>query len=170
LAHRTTSNCLNIANDLQLKENNVIAHSPEIFIATTPQEIDFCFNAFAALRPQLKRDSFYAQVARQALQGYQILALRAQGQVLSVAGFRLVEFLAWGKVLYIDDLSSLPEARGLGYAGQLLDWLIERAKSQQCQSIHLDTGYQRHAAHRLYLRKGFELNCHHMVLGLSANA
>ena len=100
---------------------------------------------------------------RQEAQGFQILALRDEGRVKSAAGFRLAEFMAWGRVLYIDDLTTLPEARGQGFAGLLLDWLAEYARQQGCQAVHLDTGYTRHAAHRVYLSKGFELSSHHMA-------
>lgn len=45
----------------------------------------------------------------------------------------------------------------------MLKWLQEHAKARQCDAVHLDTGYQRHAAHLAYLRNGFELNCHHLA-------
>jgi GNAT superfamily N-acetyltransferase len=92
--------------------------------------------------------------------------LKHDGMVQSAAGFRFAEFLAWGKVLYIDDLTTLPEATSRGFAGTLMDWLVAHAKSSGCQGLHLDTGYTRHAAHRLYLRKGLQLNCHHLALDL----
>jgi GNAT superfamily N-acetyltransferase len=69
-------------------------------------------------------------------------------------------------VVYIDDLTTLPEARGKGFARALLDWLIAHTKDSGCDAVHLDTGYGRHAAHRLYLSRGFELNCHHMAVDL----
>lgn len=69
-------------------------------------------------------------------------------------------------MLYIDDLTTLPEARGKGFAGALLDWLVSHAKDGGCDAVHLDTGYGRHAAHRLYLGRGFELICHHMAVEL----
>jgi hypothetical protein len=50
---------------------------------------------------------------------------------------------------------------GKGYAGALLDWVFEKAKELGCQQIHLDSGYQRHAAHRLYLNKKMKMVCHH---------
>ncbi|HEX5057077.1 MAG TPA: GNAT family N-acetyltransferase [Gammaproteobacteria bacterium] len=103
-------------------------------------------------------------MCRQQVQSYQVLALRHEGIVKSAAGFRFAEFLAWGKVIYIDDLTALAEARSKGYAESLLDWLIKHAKSQGCQGIHLDTGYMRHAAHRLYLRKGLQFSSHHLAL------
>jgi len=140
--------------------------SAEIFIADSDLEIESCFPLFKALRTHLEQRDFLQRVRRQQAQTYQIVALRHQGTVKSAAGFRFAEFLAWGKVLYIDDLTTLPAETSRGFAGALLDWLIDHAKSRQCQAVHLDTGYTRHAAHRLYLRKGFQLNCHHLALDL----
>lgn len=134
-----------------------------IFVARTDEQIASCFDAFLALRPHLTQAQFLPQVRRQEAQGYQIVALTDDGQVKSAAGFRLGEFLAWGRILYIDDLTTLPEARGKGHGGRLLDWLCAHALAQQCDAVHLDTGYARHAAHRLYLAKGFELSSHHMA-------
>jgi GNAT superfamily N-acetyltransferase len=136
----------------------------EIFIANTDAEIESCFPVFSVLRPHLERSKFLPQVRRQQLQSYQILALKHEGMVKSIAGFRFAEFLAWGKVLYIDDLSTLPGETSRGFAGTLLDWLVDRARSSGCQGVHLDSGYTRHAAHRLYLHKGMQLNSHHFAL------
>ena len=136
----------------------------QLFIARSDSEIDACFDAFKVLRPHLKSEEFLPQVRRQEQQSYQILALRTEETIPSAAGFRIAEFLAWGKVLYIDDLTTLPEFRGRGHGDLLMDWMIEHAKSRGCRGVHLDTGYARHAAHRLYLRKGMHLNCHHLAL------
>ena len=138
----------------------------EIFIADNDADIEACFLAFKELRPHLLQTEFLAQVHRQQLQGYQILALRHDGIIKSAAGFRFSEFLAWGKILYIDDLTTMASARANGFADQLMDWLIEHAKVQQCKGVHLDTGYARHNAHRLYLRKKLLLTSHHMSLEL----
>lgn len=138
----------------------------EVFVANTNAEIESCFAVFSALRPHISKESFLPQVRRQQQQSYQIVALREQEAVKSAAGFRLVEYLAWGKVLYIDDLTTLPGETSQGFAGALLNWLIAHARSKDCRAIHLDSGYARHAAHRLYLRKGFRLSCHHFELEL----
>lgn len=140
----------------------------EIFLGSDDESLEACFPAFHALRPHLTQECFLQQVRRQQEQGYQILALRHEGMVKSAAGFRLTEFLAWGRVLYIDDLTTLPGETSQGFAGALLDWLIDHAKTQRCDGLHLDTGYARHAAHRLYLRKGLEFNGHHLALDLHA--
>jgi hypothetical protein len=82
-----------------------------IFIAQSDREISDCFPVFKLLRPHVSEEAFLPQVRRQQAQGYQILALRDDGVVKSAAGFRLVEFLAWGKSIYIDDLITMPDEK-----------------------------------------------------------
>lgn len=137
-----------------------------VFHPTSDAELASCFPAFLALRPHLDLEGFLQQVRRQQAQGYRIVAKQTDGLVPSAAGYRFAEFLAWGKVLYIDDLTTLEPARGQGHGGALLDWLIAHAREQGCNAVHLDSGYQRHAAHRLYLHKGFVLSSHHLALPL----
>ncbi|MBD9363070.1 GNAT family N-acetyltransferase [Methylomonas fluvii] len=139
----------------------------DIFIADTEAEIQACFPVFSELRLYLKQEQFLAQVRRQQLQSYQILAVRQQGAVKSVAGFRLAEFLAWGKILYVDDLATLSGETAQGFAGALLGWLIAHAKAHGCQGVHLDSGHQRFTAHRLYLNKGFQLSSHYFSLSFN---
>jgi GNAT superfamily N-acetyltransferase len=136
----------------------------------TPTQIAACFRALKELRPHLTSpEALVAQVERQMQAGYQLAGIRGADDYVSAVGYRLLEFLAWGKVLYVDDLITLPEARGSGYGGQLLDYVKEQAIRQQCDAVHLDTGYARHAAHKLYLSKGYELNCHHLALKLEGD-
>lgn len=145
----------------------LMAH--ELHIAHTDSQLEDCFPVLHALRPHLAQHEFLSRVRRQQLHGYQLLALRHDGRVKSLAGFRFAEFLAWGKVLYIDDFATLETERGRGYGSAVLDWLIDHARAQRCAAIHLDTGYARHAAHRIYLRKGFRPNAHHLALALDGS-
>jgi GNAT superfamily N-acetyltransferase len=141
----------------------------EIVVAESEEAIRSCFPALQVLRPHLDDEqAFVAQVRRQQAAGYRLVALREQDVVRSVAGFRMLEFLAWGLVLYIDDLITPPDGRRQGYAGTLLDWLIAHAREHGCAAVHLDSGYQRHDAHRLYLAKRLRLDCHHFALALSS--
>ena len=139
----------------------------ELFIPESDADIDACCPAYLALRPHLQRVQFVAQIRRQQAQGFRIVALRETGVVVSIVGFRLAEFTAWGRIVYIDDLSTLPDCRLQGHGGRLLDWVADHARSQGCAAVHLDTGYARHAAHRLYLDRGYVLASHHMSLALS---
>ncbi len=134
---------------------------PAIWIADSDEDIQRCFAALKVLRPHLEEATFLPRVRRQQQAGYVMAAIGGPGDADAVAGFRQAEFLAWGQVLYIDDLITLPAARGRGYGGQLLRWLVARAVEAGCAEVHLDSGYQRQDAHRLYLNQGFVLACHH---------
>jgi hypothetical protein len=68
-------------------------------------------------------------VLRQKSQGYGLCYLRDSQTVVAAAGYRLLEFLAWGKVLYVDDLITLPEKRDSGYAGAV-DGLADLARTR----------------------------------------
>lgn len=125
-----------------------------------------CFSVFKFLRPHLDEDGFIERVREQAREGYRVAYIERNGEIIAAAGYRVITFLAWGKVLYIDDLITHPEQKRSGLGSALLDWLLAQGKRLGCNEAHLDTGHQRHDAHRLYLNKGFLLSCHHMSVKL----
>jgi GNAT superfamily N-acetyltransferase len=117
------------------------------------------------LRPHLtEEDAFVEQVQRQLAEGYHLAYSQDSEEVKALAGFRFLEFLAWGKVLYIDDLITDTSMRRSGHGGMLLKWVIDQAKKAGCDQVHLDSGPQRHDAHRLYLNHGFKIIGHHFAL------
>lgn len=142
--------------------------NPQPIPATTDEALRACFPVIHELRPHLAEEAFLAQVRRQeAASGYRLIYLAAEGgDVVAVAGYRIAEFLAWGKALYVDDLATLSRARLQGHAGRLLDWLIAEARAQGCAELHLDSGVHRHDAHRLYLGRKLRITSHHFALGL----
>ncbi|MBA1145558.1 GNAT family N-acetyltransferase [Ectothiorhodospiraceae bacterium WFHF3C12] len=125
-----------------------------------------CFPVMVALRTHLDEAEFVRRVRVQAEEGYRLACIAAEGGVTAVAGYRFAHFMAWGRVLYVDDLVTHPDHRRRGYSGLLLDWLIEHAREAGCEGLHLDSGYQRHDAHRLYLNKGLDLTAHHFNVSL----
>lgn len=140
-------------------------NATEIQIATTYDQIQSCYAVMQQLRPHLiKQQEFVEQVQRQLKEGYHLAYIEVDGEIKALAGFRFLEFLAWGKVLYIDDLITNTKTRRNGFGGQLLKWVIEQAKSKNCDQVHLDSGPQRHDAHRLYLNHGFKIIGHHFAL------
>ena len=70
------------------------------------------------------------------------------------------------KSIYIDDLTTLSEGRGKGHAGKPFDYIVEKAKSEALEAVHLDSGHQRYDAHRLYLNKGMKIVYHYFRLEL----
>lgn len=123
--------------------------------------------AMLALRPDLgSNDDFVRRVDEvQRPAGYRLIAFFVDGreQAVAAAGFRVNDYLAWGHALYCDDLSTLPDARGNGYAGALLDWMIDEARRLGCGEFHLDSGVaaDRESAHRLYFNKRMRISSYH---------
>jgi GNAT superfamily N-acetyltransferase len=130
-------------------------------------ETGLAWEALRALRPHLTdRQAFVAQVdERQRPEGYRIVATFEDGaeQARAAAGFRIVHNLAWGRFLYVDDLSTVSEARRRGHAGRLLDWIGEEARREDCVAVHLDSGVgpDRQDAHRRYFAAGMRISSYH---------
>ena len=126
--------------------------------------------AMAELRRLDSREHFLDHVATQRSQGYRLVASFEDGDTdaAAVAGFRLANFLAWGKAIYVDDLSTRASYRGRGHAGRLMDWLIAEARRLDCDQLHLDSGVgaERESAHRLYLNKRLRISAHHFSIDL----
>jgi GNAT superfamily N-acetyltransferase len=138
-----------------------------ISIATSIPELTDCFPVITELRPHLKLPDFLAQVQRQQQQfNYQLVYLHVAETIQAVAGFRISESLAWGKFLYVDDLVSRSNYRSKGYGGEIFNWLLDYARTENCQQLTLDSGVQRFAAHRFYLRQRMEITSHHFTIKL----
>ena len=130
-------------------------------------ETGLAYEALRELRPHhTDRDGFVARVdGLQRPEGYRIVAAFEDGaeQACAAAGFRLVHNLAWGNFLYVDDLSTLPAARGRGHASRLLKWIAEEARREGCDAVHLDSGVgpERQNAHRRYFDAGMRISSYH---------
>ena len=96
-------------------------------------------------------------------QGYRIVGAFEGGRCVAVAGFRVIHNLPWDDALYVDDLSTLPEARGRGHGRALLEWCKKEGRRQGCTQFHLDSavGPEREDAHRLYFITGLRISAYH---------
>ncbi|HEY5915497.1 MAG TPA: GNAT family N-acetyltransferase [Verrucomicrobiae bacterium] len=140
---------------------------PEISLASTDAELARCYPVMAQLRPHVPEREFISRVRRQAANGnYALAYAHDAGHVKSVAGFRLTESLFYGPFLYVDDLVTDQAARSKGHGDALFDWLVDYARKNGCLALALDSGVQRFAAHRFYLRKRMDILCHHFALKL----
>jgi len=125
--------------------------------------------AMQCLRPAYADEQAFAVHVDAVLRpgGYRLVASLVGGrdQAAAVAGFRVGDNLAWGHHLYVDDLSTTPDARREGHAGGLLRWLEAEGRRLGCAQLHLDsgTGAQRFDAHRLYYNHGLAIHSHHFA-------
>ena len=132
-----------------------------------PSETHLAFTPMRQLRPHIDSvEDFVNQVnGFQRAQGYRLVASFAGDDArpfaASAAGFRRLHTLAWGDVLYIDDLVTLEAHRGRGHASRLLNWVLKEARRLGCAQVHLDSAPHRHPAHRLYLSEGYHISAFH---------
>lgn len=140
---------------------------PGVSLAESDEQIATCLPVLRQLRPHLTdTDDAIARVRRQQRTGFRLGYLIAGDRVVAVAGFRLLENLAWGRFLYVDDLVTDEAQRSSGHGERLLAWLIDHAKESGCDQVHLDSGVQRFDAHRFYLRHRFRITSHHFAMTL----
>ena len=125
-----------------------------IRLAQRDDEIARCYHVMAELRPHLQEAEFVTTIRGLAARAGFRLAYLSDGDVKTVAGYRVSECLHTGKYLEIEDLVTTNAARSSGYGGQLFDWLVAEAKREGCRQLRLLSGVQRTDAHRFYERKG----------------
>lgn len=138
-----------------------------------PPDTALAYLAMRELRPDLgSADQFARQVdGVQRQEGYRLVGAfdhddeHGAANALAVAGFRVRTSLSWGRHVYVDDLSTVPQVRRRGLAGGLLDWIHDEAARLGCAQVHLDSGVgpDRQSAHRLYLNAGYAIGAHHFA-------
>ena len=106
------------------------------------------------------------QVQKQMREGFRLVYLENNGEIRAAAGYRIYDLLYSGRTLYVDDLVTREVDRSKGFGAQLFDWLVEEARRERCESFTLDSGVQRHDAHRFYLAKRMSIASHHFSLPL----
>ncbi|WP_236978882.1 GNAT family N-acetyltransferase [Membranihabitans maritimus] len=130
-------------------------------LATSEEDIKKCQQVILELRPQLKDRDIWQIYQQQRKENFQIIYIRRDEIGVAFIGFRIQNMFHSGKTLYIDDLCTLSSYRSRGLAGELLKEVFSIAKKEKCDTVSLDSGHQRHEAHRLYLNAGFDISSHH---------
>jgi GNAT superfamily N-acetyltransferase len=138
-----------------------------IVAATTDGQILQTRDVMLQLRPGVAAEDYLETVRRMmASDGYRLAAVVERGVVRAVAGYRYMEMLYCGKILYVDDLNTDAHCRSKGYGKLLMDWLKNEAKTNGCKELHLDSGVQREQTHRFYFRERLSINCYHFRIVL----
>jgi GNAT superfamily N-acetyltransferase len=137
---------------------------------TTDADLLKCSDVILELRPHLKGRDLAAMFKRMQSETFRIIYIEEKGKAVAFAGYRDLTMFFSGKTLYIDDLCTLPEHRGKGYGGELLDYVIREAKENRYDAVTLDSGHHRNDAHRLYLNKGFIIESHHFHISMKGHS
>ncbi len=116
--------------------------------------------AHRQLRPQLPAD-YSAKMQRVFAQGGRMVLATEGETVLGLAVWRSFENTVSGSQVYVDDLVTDETRRSQGVGKALLAWLSSYARRAGAATLALDSGSQRHAAHRFYLRERFNITSFH---------
>lgn len=133
----------------------------EVKTATSDEEVSKCFAVMSELRSHLIESEFVDLVRHMTSEGYQLAYVEDGDAIVAAAGYRIQTSLFMGKNLYVDDLVTREACRSKGHGKILIDWLRNVAIDSDCTHLHLDSGTQRHRAHRFYLRQGMNIASFH---------
>jgi GNAT superfamily N-acetyltransferase len=118
------------------------------------------------LRTHLDGASLTAVYAEGYPQGLRFLVAYDGDRCVGVAGWRILALTFAIRKLYVDDLVTTADGRSTGVGHALLAELEARARAAGCTVIDLDSGVQRHDAHRFYFRERMHISSHHFTKAL----
>jgi GNAT superfamily N-acetyltransferase len=128
-----------------------------------PRLVDDMLPVLTELRTHLDADSLTAVYAEGHPQGLRFLVAYDGDRCVGVAGWRILALTFAIRKLYVDDLVTASEGRSKGVGHALLAELEARARAAGCTVIDLDSGVQRHDAHRFYFRERMYISSHHFT-------
>ena len=133
-------------------------------LAVSDADIRRCAGVMQQLRPAIGEDEFLTRAKRQqAEEKWQLAYLEDGGEIVAVSGFRLLDCMATGKTLYVDDLVTHEDRRSKGYGEKLLIWMEQLAREEGCAVLRLDSGTHRTGAHKFYFRMGMPIVSFHFM-------
>jgi GNAT superfamily N-acetyltransferase len=136
-----------------------------VIVEIAPEQTASTWPVMRQLRPHLDLEQYLTMVARmRRAEGFRLAAANVDGKIGAVAGYRFMEMLYCGKILFVDDLVTDEAMRSRGLGKALLDWLRREASSSGCAQLHLDSGFQRVDAHRFYERESVKKIAFHFAV------
>jgi ribosomal protein S18 acetylase RimI-like enzyme len=130
----------------------------QIVIIKSESELEQAFSLMKELRPHITLQNFldiYHQSNKTT--GYEIAALKQDGQIVAIMGYRILYDYVHGKHCYIDDLVSSEQQRSKGFGAELLKFAEQFAKENQCTGLRLCTGTENERGKKFYEKNGWNL-------------
>lgn len=132
-----------------------------IQIAQDRSQLERCYSLMSQLRPALTPEEFITRVELQQAERYRLAYLEHEGDIVALAGFRMMNVLWSGRTLYVDDLVTDAAVRSRGFGERMVRWLEALAKSEGCATLALDSGTHREEAHAFYFRMELRISDFH---------
>lgn len=119
------------------------------------------------LRPGLTSRSFDALISEGYAQGLRyFVAYGIDGTLQAAAGYRVIA-TSRGRILFLDDLVTRPDARSTRVGAVLLDAVETIGQESGATAIELDSGVANAAAHRFYFAHGMSVTAFHFAASLT---
>lgn len=140
----------------------------EILILKPTDDLSVFWNVLSTFRTNLVFETYQQQVLEMMEDGFHLIYIQDNGEIAGFAGYRYMHKLISGKTIYIDDLFTLPQYRGKGYAAALLQYIHKEAEVTGMNKVELDSGPTRNDAHRLYLNHRYIISSMHFSRPVSS--
>ncbi len=112
------------------------------------------------LRPLLPPD-YVARMREIFASGADMAICVRDEKVCGITVFRILEKTYSGRELYCDDLITDETLRSIGVGHALIAHMKAVAAERGCDCLALDSGTQRHQAHKFYFREGLTVPAFH---------
>jgi GNAT superfamily N-acetyltransferase len=114
------------------------------------EDVSKAFIILRQLRTHLSLESFTELYFKMNREGYRLVALEIEGEMVAVAGINILTNFYNNKFLLVYDLVTDELQRSSGYGEQLLSYIHEYARGQGCTYVTLESALHRVDAHRFY--------------------
>jgi ribosomal protein S18 acetylase RimI-like enzyme len=128
-----------------------------------PNEMDTLFPLVKLLHPNLTKTRFTRCLKGMLPLGYRAVAAYDGKHMIGCSGFSIATRLWCGRLLDISNFVVHPGYRAQGIGARMLQWLEQKAKSEEVERIVLDTYTSNIEAHRFYHRHGFAITGYHLT-------
>lgn len=132
----------------------------------TEEEIKYCYEMMHQIREDLTERDFLSAISEQLKNGYKIVYVIQDEEIICIAGFTIGDKLSWGKHLLIEDFVTNKSIKSIEAAEALLNFIKIYAKQQKCNSIHLDSSIQKEEAHKFYLSQKMKIDSYHFSINI----
>ena len=122
------------------------------------------------LEPELNESVISARLAEMVGQGYGCAGVFAADVLLGIAGFSTRTHCFSGRVMYVENVVFLPEARNQGAGEALMIWLENLACELGCEMLTLDAYARNERARAFYARLGYDPRGVHFVKELGRDS
>ena len=89
----------------------------------TEEEIKYCYKIMHQIREDLTERDFLSAISEQLKNGYKIVYVIQDEEIICIAGFTIGDKLSWGKHLFIEDFVTNKSIKSIEAAKALLDFI-----------------------------------------------